>query len=120
MGQISAGEWGDQLGLGTRGVPEVAVGAAAVDDALWYRAAPTRSHPFGGLSLEDTGQRQYSGFLDDPTGSPVELAIGGWLTRDDHTAVRVSLARGLNLGIGSPAVRFVVGVGAAPVVGDSL
>lgn len=105
--------------LGTRGVPEVELEGAALDDLLVYRLGVGQDLGPGGATLELVGQRQYQGFLDDPTNSPLEVLVGGFRAVSECTRVRGALGVGVNPSIGSPQLRLVLGVGAdaAPAAG---
>ncbi len=100
------------LALGTRGVPAVELDGAELNDLLLYRLGVGQDLGPGGASVELLGQRQYQGFLDDPTNSPLELLLSGWADLHHGRRVRGALGWGINAGIGSPQLRVVLGIGA--------
>jgi len=113
VGEVTPASWAICAAIGTRGVPEVEIPGQSLDDLLVYRLAVSHALATGGLTGEFLGQRQYQGFVDDPSNSPLEVLLGGWvdLDEDERHTLRGALGWGVNPGIGSPQVRVLVGVG---------
>jgi len=112
VGEVAPASWSFTAAVGTRGVPEVKIDGQSLDDLLVYRLGVARVLGEGGTTAEFLGQRQYQGFLDDLTNSPLEVVVGGWryLDSDQRNALRGGLGWGVNPGIGSPQVRLLVGI----------
>jgi len=115
VGELRPGDAQLGVALGTRGVPEVDLVGTELNDLLVYRLQVGRALGPGGATVELLGQRQYQGFFDDPTNSPLEVLVGGWGDLRNDSRLRGALGWGVNPGIGAPLFRVVVGVGADAV-----
>ncbi len=117
VGSATHGDWRLSAALGTRGMPETQVGDEVLNDPLLFRLAVGHAIGPAMANLELLGQRQYKGFFEEPTNSPVEVMASGAYSASETVVLRGGLGIGLNPSIGSPSVRVLFGVGptAAPL-----
>ena len=102
--------------LGTRGGPRVELENLALNDAFVYRVGVGVDLPGdrAGLSAEAAGHVGYAAPASLGANAPAEWLLGGWAHGGRGVIVRLGVGGALSPGIGTPAVRAMLGVGWEP------
>jgi outer membrane protein OmpA-like peptidoglycan-associated protein len=109
------GRWLLAANLGVRGAPAVAADNVDWGSGLALRLGVARAiGSKGGVTGELDAGSAFGDFLGDPSASPVEGLVGGWLRPTPTTALRGAVGTGLSQGLGAPDARILVGFGYEP------